>query len=1352
MSDTYSPFTPVDPIAVTDLTAARATPIVPAPAPRPLAQRVIEAGPDISALLPSALSRPLGLTGAVTAPRVVSSQPNYQTALANKYSDPDIANAYASIPDQMRAGLIRYDAQRVAGGSPPMTKDETLRAIQTIRTNKPATPPPDRSIRDVPGNILSDLGDIIRAVPRLPGAIVSEVGQLGSMANTGKGPIADLAASPGVRMLPGAYTIQNLASGGSGVRELATHPLMTFLDLLPGASKLAEGADVVRTAQQSADALGAGRVRPLGVLATRQLDDAGRVVPNALGQTINAFRDETRLGQAVDTAFGRRSRELSRMWEQINQRVTATAAGVVDGGELGRITSASSALDNTFREQFGWDDAKFRQLHDVAAMGDPQVLRALPDNEAAYVNTARDLANAYGNLALADGEALAKIIDPRTGVAEFYPAEQGRQINRARVLSDHVARMSDLRRQYLSEFDQLDATPLDRASVGKMINDALSVEAKGGSKQWVAREMRAIMQVVDAHGYDVSAIDRIRSAASRGKATWAEFADMIDNEMVRQNTDLAATGVTRRRMPVADIIGELRRYKNDPQAQMLATGLARRDTKLTTYALRNLEQRTKGRLPILDDPDFSATVRSLRRRYVFENDIGRHFTATTAAKRAARADALLTRNPPARLGPRIAADTEAAVVQAVTPQIEWALGRELSPDEAGRVASAVQMAHWNALEDLGVPTEHLKQLYSDLQSEIAGTWRELVAEGVDPVFVHNVSIGRARGMTNPSVGPQPQSLSQVKERALDFTPGVQNLGVALTHQGLEMLTRRGSEQFVDFIADTYGVTQRELQDIHVGRAQELALADPTFGPRGHLEKLIGRGWTKFNPEEYGYNWGGSRLNKYQQDVVFIPKAVAKNLKKMHDPTSPLIAAMSPITRTFRLSVVGLSPRTQLYNILGGATMLFGETGPGAFKYARQAREWVKNPASITDEVLRATIGSEKRALLDDGMLAAPRANLLAGRTLGRMWQQVQEAKALGKVRDTFGRVIDRSLDLNAFFDDTYRVMAYMYGRDKALAKGAATEIAERAGMELTRKVMMDWTGMTPFERGVLKQIFPFYGFMRHAMGYVMRYPVDHPMRAEIVAAFGRTEAEDGKLLPASFLSALFFGKMDAAGNRKAFNTTPINPFGDVANMFTIAGFLGATNPIINTALEQAGLVRGQAELYPSLRYDPETGRLSASHGNPLTMLLENTIPQTAVLTSLLGLNGEFRDRMQRDPAAASRYLASTVGLPILWRSWSIPAEIAKAETARGKAEDIVRTEALRTGDWTEALRYPGLRDNYQQLLNATPQELAQYQPQGADIYEAMIEQALGQQQQQAAINAQQQQNATFDAMSPFLRQ
>lgn len=1321
----YSPFTAVDPIEVTDLTSAQPAP---APAPRQtVAQRAIGMFPTLPGL-PAPIGRALSVGHVAAAPRVMSSLPNYATALSNKYSDPEIANAFATLDQKSRNGLVQLDAQRVAGGSPPLTKDETLRAIQTIVTQKPATPPSERSPLNLPGNILSDLNDIIRSIPRLPGAMISEVGKLGQMPDTPGNSLVDLLNAPGIRMVPGAYTAANVLSGGSGFKAAATHPLMTLLDVLPGASKLAAGTDVVRAAQTAADMSPlstGGKVRPLGVLATRTLNDAGELVPNAFGQNLHIIRDQTRFGKALGSAFGKRERAVERFRSQQDNHIAAQIEGVIQDTPAAKLTAESAKLNARYATTYGWDEAQRARMTHLASLGDRSSWSSLAPEELAYINEADDLAHRYAQMMVNDAEGLASIIDPRTGKAEFYPSAKAAEMTKARALASHSSRMENLRRQYLSEAADLGA-PLTSDTLAQLLDEA----SQAGSRQWVRREMRAVGQLMEAHGYDTTVLAKARNVAGR-TGDWSGYKAAALN--------LLDDVVAEPRMPLADIITALRSHKQDVQANMLAEAIATNDTKAITKRLATLEDRAKFRLPIQDELAFRSTVRSWRRRYEFDNGVGRTFTAKYATRMADRAEKLLTRTPPARWEPRLIHDTAAAIPS----RVEEMVGKSFTPDEAARVVEAVQNAHWNSVADLGADADMLRAIYDDTYREVAQTWRDLSAAGVDPVFVHNVSLQRARQMQKPMIGPVPNSLSQVRERASDFTPGVQDLGVALTHQGVELLTRAGSERFAEFVVDQWGVTQQQLQDTFAAQAQDMARANPELTARGHMQRLIDRSYEKFNPDQAGYSWGGARLDKYRgENVYFIPKSIAKNMKSMHDPGNALVAAMSPITKTFRIAVVGLSPRTQLYNILGGATMLLGETGPSSFRFFEQARKMVKNPATILNEELRATIGSMKAAQLDDGVLAVPRAQLLAGKTLGRMWQQTQESRALGKVKDAFGKTVEKSLSVNGFMDDVYRVMGYLYAKDKALTRGLAPEIAERAGMELTRKVMMDWTSLTPFERSTLKAIFPFYGFMNHAMRYVLRYPVDHPLRAEIVGAFGRTEAQDSKILPSSFLAALFFGGTSNTGQRNALNTAPVNPFGDVANMFTFAGFLSATNPVIGTILESVGLVRGEAELYPTLRYDPETGRLSATHGNPILKLLENTIPQTAVISSMLGLNSEFRDRMRRDPAAASRFLWSSAGMPLIWRSWSIPGEVAKAEIARGKAERSMRSEALQSGDWTQALRYPGLRDDYAKLLAATPQELAQYQPQGADIYAAMIEQALGNQQVQANANAQQAQQQT----------
>jgi hypothetical protein len=218
--------------------------------------------------------------------------------------------------------------------------------------------------------------------------------------------------------------------------------------------------------------------------------------------------------------------------------------------------------------------------------------------------------------------------------------------------------------------------------------------------------------------------------------------------------------------------------------------------------------------------------------------------------------------------------------------------------------------------------------------------------------------------------------------------------------------------------------------------------------------------------------------------------------------------------------------------------------------------------------------------------------------------------------------------------------------------------------------------------------------------------------------------EDMEGLPKRFLSSLFFGEQDEQGKQNAFNLAPLNPFGDVANMMTISGFLGATNPAISTAFQMVGLDQGTAELYPSLRYDPETGRLAAKAGNPLLALLDNTIPQSGLVTAMLGMNSQFNEQLRRDPAAANRFLLSSLTLPIVWREYSIPQEQFKAEVARHESAEKVKNEALKTGNWGEALRYPSLHAYLQTLDAIPPEQLSAFQRRSVEDTRTIADAAL----------------------------
>lgn len=1226
-------------------------------------------------------ARPAGGMGA--AGPLYGSMPDNIKKLHNKWAElgPTLKG---QVPDAIIRSVIDFDSERVSTGGQPLTKDQTLSVFKTIVANKPATPEPERNPLSLVQNTIGDLGAIVKSIPHLPQALLHEVQDLPKFGEivqenikAGQNPLQAITNAPGVRMIPGSYLVGNIGDPA----ELARHPLFTALDVLPVAHAAAGATAVGRVAEEAATAAGRS-ARPIGAVLTRSLAEDGTLMRNKLGRATDFLANETRPGRTIQQIWGDQSRDVMRTFEEKGARLKAIRDGVVQpSNDIEAFMVRAAGL----RKQYGFDDAKVAALTTKAQVSD---YAGLAPDELAFLDEARDLGKAYGRSRVGAGEMGAVVVN---GVQEFYPKAQAEAITSARDIAGGTRRIVDTKREMLGPSGSINLDAFQRG---------LQQAAKSTSANLGNLEAQTIIRTMQAYGYDVTPFvgKSNRLSASRTAASYAEAF-----EKARAGGVFDATS---RVIPLNELVAQLKANRKDVLADRLATALADGNNTGVTKTLDSIMQRVEeGRPPVANDPDFIRSVRAHRDIRQLEGGRLARYTDKRVSSMATRAERVEGRTPPARFGPMIAEGTRKAFGERYTAGVA-------SPEEAAKVTQAVAEARWGSVApQLGLEADDVAKLYKGIEQDVASTWRQMQQKGANPIFVHRVGRSRATTVASPRIGPVPTSISQDMERALDFSPGVDDISVALTHQGMEILSRDATELAIDEVVQRYGVREADIREMYADRAR--AAAGGSGGPAFEqaLRDLVDRRFERFNPREKGYSWGGAKLNKYSLEDGgenwFIPKPIAENLHKMASPKGAISAALDPISKTFRLSVVGLSPRTQLYNILGGATMLFGQTGPGAFKFYKRAREWMKDPATMDNEVVRATIGSTERMFEGDEFARVDAGVKYAyGKTLGRWMDEhlSSTVKATGQVR----KVVDWMLEKNSMVDDQYRAMAYLYGYDKALTRGLSDDVARRSGETLMRKTMMDYTGMTPIERTVFKSVFPFYGFMSHAMRYVTRYPLDHPMRAQVVAAFAQAEQEDLGALPGNFLGMLAAGDPNASNRQNWLKTESLNPFGDVANMFTVAGFLSATNPVLNTAFEQAGLTRGKAELYPTLRYDPETGRLAAVHGNPLTNFLSNTIPQTELVTALLGFNGQFADMMQRDPAAANRFLWSSAGMPLTHRHYNISAEIAKGEVARQRSADLAKTAALESGDWTEAMRYPSLQGTFEQIANIPSETLAQF--------------------------------------------
>ncbi len=1250
-------------------------------------------------------------------PRVFKGLPANLTALTNKYTE--LADVLNSMPPEVRNSLIELDAQRVSTGGKPLTKEETLKAAATYINQTPATPEPERKPLDVVGNTLSNLGAIVKSIPQIPAGLFKEATSLGQVGE-GSNSISQLLNSPGVRLLPGAYIGANLAEGN--ISELLTNPLFTALDAIPAASAASKGTRVGRAAMEAAEQ--AGRApRPLAAMLTQTVDDAGNLVDRAPRAALKDWRDRSPMGQTVDRMFGARARANMSTFDQLTQRVMNVQRGFEPAQDAAeRIAAEAPKLNDRYVNEHGMTYQQILETNDKMKAGDLSVFTPV---ELAYKHDFDRMTNQLGDMNVEAAE-LAKFD------GEFYTLDQAKLLQRSSDRVDHVTAMKGMREESIQ--------PMGIANPD-LIKEAVDAAINRTDSLHVKNELAEAINVMDAYGIDVGDLRSAYRKWGKNNLPTAQLADMI-----RTTADQKWASATPRRS-VNEIIRDVERQggRKDIQAVRLMDALADGRSTRVTQALSNLLAR-KQKMKFLT-PDLVEDIVSARDRYKFRP---KYKYDGGAIKRARSAlDNKLAEVPPARFGPAIAQRTVEGVdmrvrvpnrpgyykdvkIEGAAKEFmraeELSLGRKLTPDEIEKYTLAVTERRWGRFS-FGDEAQ-VADLYRNIEKEVAGTWRFLRSEGLEPSFVHVASKSRVRQTMNPRVGPQPVALSQVRERALDFSPGVNDPAVALSHQAAEILSRRANEEALDLTAKQFGVREADLRELYARPAREAAQSDPLWGFETHVREEIEKRYTRIEPDKMGFNWKSRRFDKYEQEGIFIPKALAKNMEDMLNPKAVLGGTFDPVTRLFRIAVTGLSPRTQLYNVLGGAVMVMGEAGPGSMRYLGDAMKMVRNPETIDNLTVRRMVGSQRRILADFDQLsthsdrvAKARAvsSVAGGRTIRRLWDEIQTSKA----RDVGGNLIEKSFDLNAFFDDTYRVMAYLSGENKALTKGMSKEVAEKAGLETLKKSMMDWSGLTPIERTLMKSVFPFYSFMNHAIRYVFRYPVDHPLRAGVLAAFARAQLEDSEILPDRFLGMMFVGDgSEITGRRNALNLAPVNPFGDVANMLTFTGFLSATNPAISTVLESVGLQQGSAELYPSLRFNPEVGRLEGVRTNPLIAAAQNTIPQSEILLSLFGASTEFNRRIQTDPASAIRTLASAGGLPVLWRNISVPQEVYRTELARIDSQDNTLNDALKSGNWQNANRYPGLAGTQQSVSQLPPEVLQAYTPPESAAIRAQLETLL----------------------------
>lgn len=148
--------------------------------------------------------------------------------------------ASAGVPGNVLGPLARLDWRRIQAGQQPYSATQTMAMLVGALRGR-TTPSPEKGFW---GRIGEDVRGLTSGILQLPFTLAREVKELptaparvAEARAAGQNQIAALAQAPGLRMLPGAFTVGSIASGHP--EELARHPIYTILDVLPYASRAA---------------------------------------------------------------------------------------------------------------------------------------------------------------------------------------------------------------------------------------------------------------------------------------------------------------------------------------------------------------------------------------------------------------------------------------------------------------------------------------------------------------------------------------------------------------------------------------------------------------------------------------------------------------------------------------------------------------------------------------------------------------------------------------------------------------------------------------------------------------------------------------------------------------------------------------------------------------------------------------------------------------------------------------------------------------------------------------------------------------------------------------------------------
>lgn len=576
----------------------------------------------------------------------------------------------------------------------------------------------------------------------------------------------------------------------------------------------------------------------------------------------------------------------------------------------------------------------------------------------------------------------------------------------------------------------------------------------------------------------------------------------------------------------------------------------------------------------------------------------------------------------------------------------------------------------NVIDDAVLPGTVDKKVFNQIRKEEIANWKNLKAEGVDPVYVPGITASKAKRLNAPALVVDRNHMASIEKGrgVLSEAPLSNNVLTASVGAFTERALAEASEQYEKQVLRQSGHVVSTADALKQSREKIRAFmaANPEFKGDINLlaQQLLQKEWMAYDPTSFGLKVA----NKGAPEMIRAD--VGRALQKLAYKEPPaVLKVLSGGQRVFKTAALwSLSYPTN--NIATNLALTAIDT-PGALRYYPKAIKaafdgFLKNkPSKLAPEGLPHGISN-----LDLEADQAHRFN--AGGKVATALKKVIESKPGRAAAWTNGRWFDFS----ARMDDVARNAVYF----EELAKngGDVNLAVKRAG-----EIVNDLDDLTAVERSLVKQIIPFYSFQRHLAKYALRYPADHPIRSVILARLAEQQIEEGDL-PSRFKSMFFLGEPDKTGEQWRLDTRSLNPFQDFADNFTWSGFFANATPFISGPGRAMGISAFGTPGYGRRAYDPKVGRfVTMREDSNWQTLLKEFIPQYS------RLDPEFTSYTPEREGGLVKGIRKAVNLPV--------AGVVNTERERFLSEQGRITEgeeavqnALRNGEYGALKRIPGI--------------------------------------------------------------